>query len=492
MLGIQRLNQYFAERPLLPLLLAFLVPTAFRAIPELLAGPYPLGFDTVTTYAPLIAEARSSGITAALDRIVQSRSAPLFTILLTALSPIPVHPFILTKALGPLLLGLLSVFVYLFLRTLGLAQGTSLAIALFASLYFVTLRLSWDLYRNLFAYAFFFLAAGFIVRGRTPALFVVSALVVFLSHELVTALLVALLAVLVAWGLWRKREVEWVFAGLIVVGFLALGYYAHWWAPATASLIQGLEASPVSIPSNYLDPNSVAGFGSLGELYLTVLATGALILVPLLVWVRKDHFSARPILFWIAILLLAGFLPLVAPTFALPSWQRWLVMAALPLAMLAAMRIEKVRGKPLLAVAIVYLLLSGAYAFLPAESAAPIFASPLTVSYIPSSLLQNTGPLQDSPSTVSALQWLDGRASPGSVLLVHLAFSGWARLYAQGIEIRPYLRSADLDLSQFQGRMDVYTIWWAQDIGWYPTEEIDPRFVLAHAAGRIGVFQLQL
>ncbi len=36
--------------------------------------------------------------------------------------------------------------------------------------------------------------------------------------------------------------------------------------------------------------------------------------------------------------------------------------------------------------------------------------------------------------------------------------------------------------------MDVYTIWWAQEVGWYPTEQIDPRFVLAHAVGRIGIF----
>lgn len=490
MLDIQRLNRYLAEKPLIPLLLAFFIPAAVRTIPELLAGPYPLGFDTVTTYAPLIDEARSVGFAVALDRVIQSRSAPLFTILLVALSPIPVHPFVLTKALGPILLGLLSVLGYLFLRSLGLSQALSVTIAVFASLYFVTLRLSWDLYRNLLAYAFFLLAARQIVRRRRDALFVVSALLVFLSHELVTALLVALLAILFSWGLWRERKVEWVFLGLILGGFLALGYYAQWWVPATASLIPGLEATSVPIPTNYLDPSGISGFESLGELYLTVLATGTLILVPLLVWIRKEHLSTHPIMVWIAILLTVGFLPLVLPTFALPSWQRWLMMAALPLVYLAATRIKTVRRKGLVVVGAAYLLLSGAYAFLPSETAAPIFASSLTVSYLPSSLLQNTGPLQDSPSTLAALQWLDETARPDSLLLAHLAFSGWAHLYTQGIEVQTYLRSADLNLSQLQGGRDVYTIWWTEDIGWYPTERIDPRFVAMHTVGRISVFQL--
>jgi hypothetical protein len=117
--------------------------------------------------------------------------------------------------------------------------------------------------------------------------------------------------------------------------------------------------------------------------------------------------------------------------------------------------------------------------FLPAESAAPVFASPLTVSYLPSSLLRNTGPLQDSPSTISTLLWLDEMASPDSVLLAYLAFSGWAGLHPQGIEIRPYLRSADLNYGPVSGKNECLHDLGAREIEWYPTEQIDSRFVLA-------------
>ncbi len=35
-------------------LAAFLIPLTIRAIPEILAGPYPIGYDTIASYVPFM------------------------------------------------------------------------------------------------------------------------------------------------------------------------------------------------------------------------------------------------------------------------------------------------------------------------------------------------------------------------------------------------------------------------------------------------------
>src|SRR5713101_5226309 len=35
-------------------LAAFLIPLGIRAVPELIAGPYPIGYDTITSYVPIM------------------------------------------------------------------------------------------------------------------------------------------------------------------------------------------------------------------------------------------------------------------------------------------------------------------------------------------------------------------------------------------------------------------------------------------------------
>src|SRR5713226_9737751 len=46
-LGTKILEHRFA-------LLAFLIPLGIRAIPEIIAGPYPIGYDSIASYVPLM------------------------------------------------------------------------------------------------------------------------------------------------------------------------------------------------------------------------------------------------------------------------------------------------------------------------------------------------------------------------------------------------------------------------------------------------------
>src|SRR6058998_2830667 len=80
----------------------FLVPLIIRAIPEFLAGPYPIGWDVITYYVPNLFDIASGNMNAwgiiASTPVMYAIVVPIY--LLTGASPI-----LIFKILGPILYG---------------------------------------------------------------------------------------------------------------------------------------------------------------------------------------------------------------------------------------------------------------------------------------------------------------------------------------------------------------------------------------------------
>lgn len=134
------------------LLLSILFPFFLRVIPEILAGPWPLGFDTVLSYAPFVKDVETQGLGSAFASFFTfNHPAPLVYVLLgfgAVATGAP--PFAITKAAAPLLYGFLGLSLYYFgRRGLQWDQGKSLFLVLVTTLYFVPLRFSWDMHKNL-------------------------------------------------------------------------------------------------------------------------------------------------------------------------------------------------------------------------------------------------------------------------------------------------------------------------------------------------------
>ena len=141
--------------------LAFFVPFLVRALPEVLMGEYLVGFDTISYYVPVALRWAHGG--ARFWEVVAS--APLLYGLLVQLLISGVPLVVLLKVLPPVLHGFLGLSIYGYAR-LGFEWSLkkSLAASLLAVLYFVALRISWDMLRSelglIFLFAFLILLGG--------------------------------------------------------------------------------------------------------------------------------------------------------------------------------------------------------------------------------------------------------------------------------------------------------------------------------------------
>src|SRR3989442_355524 len=123
-------------------LAAFLRPFTVRAIPEVIAGPYPIGWDIIAFYVPntLDMTAGRMSIWGILGSgpLMYAIVVPIY--ILTRISPI-----LLFKGLGPVLFGGLGLAVFrLCQKKLGLGVRSAFVSVLFVTFYFVSLRLAWD------------------------------------------------------------------------------------------------------------------------------------------------------------------------------------------------------------------------------------------------------------------------------------------------------------------------------------------------------------
>src|SRR2546428_548280 len=147
-------------------LAAFLIPLFIRTIPEVLVGPYPIGWDTIAFYVPNTLDwaAGKAGFTVILGTapLMYMISVPVYWI--TRINPVWIF-----KIMGPILYGSMIWALFRFLlKGLKWPDQRALGGALLTSLYFVTLRISWDLYRNMLGLTFILLSLPLIEDMKGP------------------------------------------------------------------------------------------------------------------------------------------------------------------------------------------------------------------------------------------------------------------------------------------------------------------------------------
>src|SRR5947209_3744031 len=173
-------------------LAAFLLPFTVRAVPEVIAGPYPIGWDIIAFYVPNTLDMAAGKMNAwgflGSGPLMYSFIVPIY--ILTRINPI-----LLFKIAGPVLFGLLCWSVFRFCeKKLGLSFKSAFLSVLFLSFYFVSLRVAWDAYQAELGLTFFILGLtvareqGYV--GRSTATKLTFFLLAVLANQLVGVLVV--------------------------------------------------------------------------------------------------------------------------------------------------------------------------------------------------------------------------------------------------------------------------------------------------------------
>ena len=502
------------------LLFCFFFGFAVRLVPEVLSFPHPIGFDTV-----FYATAIESGVVWRHWSSVFSTWL-IYATLIPLRNAVHVDPFLLLKLMAPTLYALNLCGVYYFSReTLGWGVRKGLVAGFFFAFQLASLRVSWDLYRNLLGLAILLFALPWIRKLETRrgfALFVLLSVLVVFGHETTSVILFAV-ALGVAAKHFLKSEKALVIRVLAAIIPASAVFLARWYVPLLVPIDYVAETNVISayqLPprpgglfflTNYLGLSGSVQYPGYLDLFSHVLSLFIVLYLVCLPLVFVGFFRDGVLDSWTLFLLVGAFSSLVTPFFALDFWDRWMFLLVYPFTFYAVNGIWKVLGsksgfafpnsrwirwikvsKRTMYGILFLTVLFGSLLMAVKFSDNGVFSIPTTGIYLPSTMLQNTVPLQDVDGVVEAMEWLNQRMADGSCAILHQAFFSWGKLYLDEknviVNCATDLEGA-LNVALENGLDPVYLIWWRENIGWYRSILVPSSFTLVFESGRIAAFQ---
>jgi hypothetical protein len=452
MLGIQpsRRNSFF-------FFLSVLVPTAYRLVLELFSWPYPIGFDPLGTYAVAV----TGYVPLSLSQLYSLGPTYYFLLQLLYLG---LNDIALAVKIGAMIsVATLSAAIYLYATDkLGAAWKGFFATVL-VSFYFPVLRLSWDLHRNILGLALLLLTLWLSTRSIKAA--VPTGILAALTHPTIPPLLLAAL-------LPRMISIKNRRLFLSMVAIIALWLSMVAFSNATQVDFLGLEL-------------------------LAYLA------IPVLPWIAvsfatsiRHGLNAETGMVSVAAILLSAFtLPAQLVRFVLLA--PFFLILHTAVTCINAKTKRQMKALSLVALTVIIGVFAGGYTLQPPEAAFPYYAPPILwnpafLDSFPSSMQQNTIPLDQAKYATKILDEAKNLYSaPDQVLVANNVIVGYAIMDGYPKEKISFSGSTD---PIFQSRIAAeegyrpYTVWFTPNFPWYNLTIRQPEFRILKTEGNMALY----
>jgi len=433
-------------------LLLFLTGCLVRLIPELTAYPYPIGYDVINYYIPVVTDFASHWT-------VISSELPLYVSFLHALQiATGLNPYSTVVILATITFGGFSISIFLIARRLFKVDiGYSIFVTVFVIFQLAVLRTTWDLHRDVLALTITFFAIVLIhkdserketmrIDWKVILLATILCVLVVSTDRMIGLLFI--MTLIIYSSIARTRT---------VILFTVVALTSFTIEVLSTNIASNLFRESVGQPVNIL-PGSFTSYNPTNLMVLFAVVGG--ILIP-------------PAIFGLKLLRNAILLkiPLLVTGFASFSWivfpfkeslvaDRWIILFGVFLSLFAAygiFRLSQMVKIRKLSASLFFILPAGIlgafilmgvlYEILPFAQESSVLwhgiARNYIESFVPSSMQFNSLPINDNPKIIDAISWINKNTQSNSIIIGEKHWRGFMELYLQGH--RTYLFSDSLE-----------------------------------------------
>jgi hypothetical protein len=472
----------------------------FRALPAILAWPYPLGYDTTASYLIQMTRPLPTAYFLFSDQALHD----LLLSLLYRVAPSASNAFFILDAFAIAMGSILALEIYFYSRKVAnLAPAFAFVTSIVFTFNLITLRLLWDQYRLslglIFVLLVFLLLSSRHLTIRWLALPLT--VLVFLSNAVPATFLVLTLVISLVAEVFAKKPSKISYSSPLV------------WNAIMAVILEGFQVAIVKgegnagLPPNLVSQSVGIGVSAAGLLYFVYVAWPFLLLVPFAFSKDRNNYHS---IWFVAVLLVAVILPLLGSAFVfLPIiWIYWLM--SFPLSILFGVALQmfyagggSLRKKPvsnglniLVGIALCALIiLSISYAV-----SSPLAPDPYSVIGAPYAAdqplgyLQSTIPISQEANLVSVLN-ASLHVLPGNATIyLGEQFFGLTSVlpnpnFVHIISLGLIDTEANLTSLSSYGPSS-YTVWWTHPTGWYGVDAIPSNFTAIITVGAFSLYKL--
>jgi hypothetical protein len=405
------------------ILVVFILCIALRAAPELIAYPYPIGYDVINYYIPTITNFEDKWDTV-------SKQYPLyvtFLYLISITTGLPAYSVVVAVIIVMTGIFGISLF-YLGRNLLKLGISHSAYIAIFAIVQLAVLRTTWDFHRDIFALTIMMFVFSLLIRknaGWKPlALILVLTTLTVAADRMVGALFSISLVVYAI--VTRRREVA-------LIGILAIGMFCAL-TLSTQSTPDIKTITSTEIPQNnselkefYNPANLLIFFVVINGLVVAAAAIGFLNM--------KNTLLKIPLL----VCLMGSFSWLAFPENRYLLADRWIILAGIFLSVFAGYGmlhlIRNLKKRFIIAGFILgaFAVLGVSYAVIPHHSASALYGiiglhsrnlPPVTMQF-------NSIDVEDNDDLLSTIAWINKNTEQDALIVGESHLRGFMELYLE-------------------------------------------------------------
>jgi hypothetical protein len=437
--SILQLKHSIANNNKYPYLIIFSIAVILRLIPEILAFPYPIGYDVINYYLPVLTNFD--------DRWVSvSNQFPLYIILLHAITSIfHIDPRIAITSLAVLIFGSFSLVIHSIARNIfHLSNYQSIFLSLFVIFQVSVLRTSWDLHKDMLAltitlYCLLYLGTISNASKRILLTLLPLSIISVLSDRMIGFLLTL---VYILYSLIKRERMIAILATVTTIIF-AVGLFNSI-DTITNNIMLG-SASNASKDALQQSYNSV----NLGVLFLVMCG----ILLPAgIIGFMKANITILKIPLIIS--LVGSFTWIIYPGTSALLPDRWIIIFSIFLSMFSGYGfIRLIESKRIaishkklvnyLVILIPFLFLGSVFATSPNGSYLNLYGlfHEYMHYYDPMTMQYNSISIPESESLVSLIDWMNHNTPSGSLIVGSKHLRGWMELELKN---RSFLFSDDI------------------------------------------------
>jgi hypothetical protein len=405
-------------------LVVFILCIALRAAPELMAYPYPIGYDVINYYIPTVTNFEDKWD-------IVSKQFPLyvtFLYLVSITTGLPAYPVVVAVII--VMTGIFGISLFYLGRTLlKLGISHSAYIAIFAIVQLAVLRTTWDFHRDIFALTMMMFIFSLFSRrseGWKPlALILVLATLTVAADRMVGALFSVSLVVYAIVKRRRDAALTGIFA---IVMFYALAVPTH-------SVPNITTITSTEIPQNN---NELEEFYNPADLLIFFVVVNGLLVAAAAIGFLKMRNSLLlkiPLL----ICLIGSFSWLLFPENRYLLADRWIILAGIFLSVFAGYGVlhlvRNLKKRSAIAGFILgaFAVLGVSYAVIPHDSASAVYGivgvhaknlPPVTMQF-------NSIDVEDNDELLSAIAWINENTEQDAVIVGESHLRGFMELYLE-------------------------------------------------------------
>jgi hypothetical protein len=408
------------------LLFFFLLGCFIRIIPDLIAYPYPIGYDIINYYIPLA------------DKLISTFENDSFQfypyLLYIFKSLIPLQPQGVVLSLSSITYGLFSVSIYLLLKVKGLDLKPALLMTVFILFQISALRTTWDLQKDILALSFTFLIFYLIIEDRKVYLskiriihfgMIISLVILtLLTDNMIAFLSITSLSIYFS----IKKDIKYIISLTIIIisiiSFLVLVDNTK--NDSLINSINNMLTGNIKENENYSPLNLAILLIMINILSLPLCIYGLKYLHELLLYIP------------LSIALLGSFTWIILPHSAILLPDRWIIISGIFMSIFSSYGLIRLfsnyKNKPnyrlLLPVISFYIIIGLFYMIFPYEYAFPIYGmfAEYTKFFVPSTMQFNSIDIVHNRDLSIVIDWLNRHTNLTSIIYGDPYLNGWMKM----------------------------------------------------------------